>query len=170
MDKAKKKRLKKYIAWVCMVAVVALLAAMPLLARREVEASGPVASILQGQVTREDLQISLRGGGTLSAAKAENVELPKGVKIREFLVGNGDLVSEGDPVARVDKVSVMTAIVEVRDTLDYLREEMHDARDEKAASSVKATASSRLTLPCAAGWNTTRLPCIRRKTFAVSKT
>ena len=36
-------------------------------------------------------------------------------------------------------------------------------------SSVKATASSRLTLPCAAGWNTTRLPCIRRKTFAVSK-
>ena len=167
MDKAKKKRLKKYIAWVCMVAVVALLAAMPLLARRDVEANGPVASILQGQVTREDLQISLQGGGTLSAAKAENVELPKGVKITEFLVGNGDLVSEGDPVARVDKVSVMTAIVEVRDTLDYLREEMHDARDEKAASSVKATAGGRVKQVFAQSGDSVQTVMLRHGALAV---
>ena len=144
MDKMKKKRLKKYIAWISMVAVVALLAAMPLLARKEAEADGPVASILEDTVQLGSVDIGLQGGGTLSAGKAWDVELPKGVKITEFLVQNEDLVREGDPVARVDQVSVMTAIVQVRDTLDEIREQMYDARNEEAASSVRATAGGRV--------------------------
>jgi len=144
MEKAKKKRLKKYITWISMVAVVALLAAMPLLARSEVEEDGPVASILEGTVQLASLETGLHGGGTLSAGNAMDVELPKGVKITEFLVKNGDMVSEGDPVAVVDRVSVMTAIVQVRDAMDYIRDEMADAKDEKAASTVKATAGGRV--------------------------
>lgn len=140
MDKAKKKRLKKYIAWVCMVALVALLAAMPLLARSEVEEDGPVASVLEGTVRMGSVSTGLRGGGTLSAGNAMDVELPKGVKITEFLVKNGDIVREGDPVAAVDKVSVMSAIVQVRDSMEYIRDEMNEAKDETAASTVKATA------------------------------
>ena len=144
MDKAKKKRIKQYIAWISMAALVALLAAMPLLARSEVEEDGPVASILEGTVQLGSVETGLRGGGTLSAVNAVDVELPKGVKITEFLVKNGDIVKEGDPVAAVDKVSVMTAIVQVRDTLEYLQDEMADAKDETAASSVKATAGGRV--------------------------
>lgn len=140
MDKAKKKRLKQYIAWISLAALVALLVAMPLLARSEAEEDGPVASILEGAVQMGSVETGLRGGGTLSAGNAENVELPKGVKITRFLVRNGDLVSKGDPVAEVDSVSVMSAIVQVRDTLEYLQEEMADAKDESAASTVKATA------------------------------
>ena len=37
MDKAKRKRIKRYISWIVMVAVVAGLAAMPLLARKEAD-------------------------------------------------------------------------------------------------------------------------------------
>lgn len=144
MDKAKKKRLKQYIAWVTMAAVVALLAAMPLMARKEAQNDGPVASILEGTVQVGDIQTGLRGGGTLSAGNAMDVELPKGVKITEFLVNNGDSVREGDPVATVDKVSVMTAIVQVRESMEYIREEMADAKDEKAASAVKSTAGGRI--------------------------
>ena len=144
MDKAKKKRLKQYIAWISMAAVVALLAAMPLLARKEAQADGPVASILEGTVQVGDIRTGLRGGGTLSAGNAMDVELPKGVKITEFLVNNGDSVREGDPVATVDKVSVMTAIVQVRESMEYIREEMADAKDEKAASAVKSTAGGRI--------------------------
>lgn len=144
MEKAKKKQLKKYISWVLLAALVALLAAMPLLARSEAEADGPVASILEGTVQMGSLETGLRGGGTLSNGNAMDVELPKGVKITEFLVKNGDLVKEGDPVAAVDKVSVMTAIVQVRDSMDYIREEMADAKDEQAASTVKATAGGRI--------------------------
>ena len=144
MDKMKKKRLKKYGSWIAMVAVVALLAAMPLLARKEAEADGPVASILEGTVQMGAVETGLRGGGTLVPGNAMDVELPKGVKITEFLVKNGDLVSEGDPVAVVDTVSVMTAIVQVRDSMDYIRDEMADAKDEKAASAVKAIAGGKV--------------------------
>ena len=38
----------------------------------------------------------------------------------------------------------MTAIVQVRDTLEYIRDEMADAKDETAASTIKATAGGRV--------------------------
>ena len=123
MDKAKKKRIKKYISWISMALVVALLTAMPLLARKEAEADGPVASILTAQVSKGTIVSSLHGGGTISAETVEEVKLPSGVKITEFLVANGDLVSEGDPLAVIDPVSVMNAITGVQDTMDYLVEE-----------------------------------------------
>ena len=144
MDKAKKKRIKKVITWVSLALVVALLTAMPLIARQEAEADGPVASILSAEVTRGTISTALRGGGTISAETVEEVKLPSGVKITEFLVKNGQFVTEGTPVAAVDKVSVMTAIMEVSETMEYLREELEDARDEKVSSNIKATAGGRV--------------------------
>lgn len=144
MDKAKKKQLKKYIAWISMAALVALLAVMPLLARQEAEEDGPVASILEDTVQMGSLETGLRGGGTLAADHSGTVELPDGVKITGFLVKNGDMVSEGDPVAEVDRVSVMSAIVRVRETLDYIQDQMDEADSISATSAVKATAGGRV--------------------------
>ena len=144
MDKAKKKRIKKIITWVSLALVVALLTAMPLLARQEAEADGPVASILTAEVSKGTIVSSLHGGGTVSAETVEEVKLPSGVKIKEFLVKNGQFVEEGTPVAIVDKVSVMTAITEVNETMKYLRQELEDARNEKVSSSIKATAGGRV--------------------------
>ena len=50
MDKAKKKRIKKIITWVLLVAMVAGLTAMPLLARTEAEEDGPKATVHSGTV------------------------------------------------------------------------------------------------------------------------
>ena len=144
MDKAKKKRIKKYTSWIAMALVVALLAAMPLMARAEVEEDGPVASILSGTVEKGSVSTTLHGGGTLSANDAQDVKLPNHVKITEFLVKNGDVVEEGTPVAVVDKVSVMTAIMEVKETLEYLQEEIGSVRNETVSSTVSATAGGRV--------------------------
>ncbi len=144
MDKVTKKRNKKIVTWVALALVVALLAAMPLLARSEAESEGPVASILSGTVEKGDLDITLRGGGNLEAKDAQDVTLADGVKITEFLVKNGDLVSQGDPLATVDSVSVMTAILEIDETLDILQEKLEESKDEKVASTIKATAGGRV--------------------------
>lgn len=144
MDKVSKKRMKKILSWVAMALVVALLTVMPLIAKTEAEADGPVASILSGTVEKGQIHTSLRGGGTLNTDNAEDVKLPTGVKITEFLVKNGDRVAQGDPVAAVDKVSVMTAIMEVEDALEYLREEIEDVRNEKVSSAIRATAGGRI--------------------------
>lgn len=140
MDKAKKKQLKKITTWVLLAALVVLLTAMPLLAKAEVEADGPVASVYSGTVAAGSVSTTLQGGGTLKTEDVEDVILPTGVKITEFLVKNGDHVTEGTPLACVDKVSVMTAIMSVRETMDYLQKEIRSARDEKIGSTVAATA------------------------------
>ena len=144
MDKVSKKHLKRNLTWAAMALVVLLLAIMPLLARTEAEADGPVASVLSATVDRGSIGTSLRGGGTLKAAEEESVKLPSGVKIERFLVKNGDFVTEGTPVAQVDKVSVMTAVTEVNETLKYLREELEEGRNEKVSSSITATAGGRV--------------------------
>ena len=144
MDKAKKKRVRKVISWTAMAAVVALLAAMPLIARQEAEADGPVASILSAKAEKGSLTSAIHGGGTVEAETVEEVKLPDGVKITGFLVKNGQFVEEGTPLATLDKVSVMTAITQVSETLDYLREELQAARDETVPSAIKATAGGRV--------------------------
>ncbi len=144
MDKATKKRNQKMITWVSMALVVALLTAMPLLAKAEAEADGPVASILSGTVGKGDIHTVLHGGGTLSTKDTQDVTLAEGVKITEFLVRNGDIVDQGDPVAAVDKVSVMTAIGEVRDTMEQLQKKIESARNETVSASVTATAGGRV--------------------------
>ena len=144
MDKAKKKQLKKIVTWVLMAALVAGLAAMPLLAKKEVEADGPVASILSGKVEEGSIRTSLHGGGNLAVEDAENIRIPSGVKITEFLVRNGDRVTEGTPLAAVDKVSVMTAITSVKESMEYLEVEMRDAKNEKVDSTISAVAGGRV--------------------------
>ncbi len=144
MDKAKRKRIKRYLTWACMAAVVALLTVMPLLAKSEAEADGPVASILSATVQEGTITTALHGGGTLQAKDAEHVTIPAEVKITEFLVKNGQVVTEGTPVALVDKVSVMSAITGVTETLEYLREELEDAREESVDAAIYATAGGRV--------------------------
>ncbi len=144
MDKAKKKQVKKIATWVLLAALVAYLAAMPLLAKSEVEANGPVATIHSGTVENGSVRTSLHGGGNLKTKDIADVKLPSGVKITEFLVKNGDTITEGTPLAAVDKVSVMTSIVSVTETMEYLQEEIRDARDDKVSSNVTATAGGRI--------------------------
>jgi len=144
MDKARKKRIKKAVTWIAIAAVVALLTAMPLIARSEAEANGPVASILTAEVVEGSISTTLQGGGTISAERVEEVTLPDGVRITEFLVKNGAYVTEGTPIACVDKVSVMTVITQVGDTLEFLQEELEAARDNQVPSNIAATAGGRV--------------------------
>lgn len=144
MDKAKKKQVKKVATWVLLAALVAGLAAMPLLAKAEAEADGPVATVHSGTVEEGTVRTVLHGGGTLTTEDIQEVNLPTGVKITEFLVKNGDTVTAGTPLAAVDKVSVMTAITSVAETMEYLQEQMRSAKNEKVSSTIAATAGGRI--------------------------
>lgn len=144
MDKAKKKQVKKAVTWVLLAALVAGLAAMPLVAKSEAESDGPVATVHSGTLEKGTVQTALHGGGTLVTEDVEDVTIPGGVKIKSFLVKNGDTVAAGTPLAEVDKVSVMTAITEVTETMEYLQQEMKDAKNEKIDSTVSATAGGRV--------------------------
>lgn len=140
MDNVKKKRIKKYISWILLAVLVTGLAVMPLVATSEEDTDGPVASILSGTVETGSISTGLKGGGTLTSQEAMDVTIPTGVKITEFLVKNGDVVSKGDPLATIDRVTLMNTITSVQETMDYLIEEMADVTNESASTKVTAEA------------------------------
>ena len=135
-----KKNIKRVIAFVCIVAVVALLAAMPLLAKQDDTEDGPKASILSNTVSTGCINTELIGGGVLAEEDAVAIEVPSAVKLKEFLVSNGDAVTEGTAIATVDRVTVMTAISQVQETLEYLSEQIEEASDVDSEESVTALA------------------------------
>ena len=140
MDQGRKKNIKRAIAFGCALAVVLLLAAMPLLAKQDVEDDGPQASILSGTVAAGSINTELVGGGTLVEEERVSVSVLSEVKLKKFLVSNGDRVTEGTPIATVDRVTVMTAISQIQETLEYLSEQIEDARETDSDEKVTALA------------------------------
>ena len=140
MDKIKKKNIKRMIAIVCIVAVVVLLAAMPLIAKQDPKKDGPQASILSGTVSTGSINTELIGGGTLAEEDAVILSVPSAVKLKEFLVSNGDAVTAGTAIATVDRVTVMTAISQVQETLEYLSKQIEKASDTGSEETVSALA------------------------------
>lgn len=144
MDKTKKKNVRRYILWGVLAVVVAGLALLPALARQQDAQDGPVASVLEATVKEGSVQAIVRGGGTLEAGDGEDIELPAEVKITEFLVKNGQEVKKGDPVAKIDKVSALTAVTEIRTSMAAVEKQMETFSDEKSASTVTAPAGGRV--------------------------
>lgn len=141
MDKNLKKMRQRYIAWGCCAALVLLLAILPMAAAGKTGADAPQASILSAQVGRQDIQTQIIGGGQLSGEGAVSLTVPQDVKLTRYLVKNGDVVSQGDAIAQVDTVSVMSAITQVQETLDYLSEQIAAVSGETASETVSALSS-----------------------------
>ncbi len=141
MDKVLKKQRRRIFAGVAAAGVVVLLAVLPMLASGKGADSGVQASILSASAEYRDVDMEIVGGGQLASEASVRVQIPEEVKLTEYLVGNGDTVSEGDPIATVDKVSVMTAITGVQETLDYLSEEIAGTSSDTAPDTVKALAA-----------------------------
>ena len=142
----KKKSVKRYILWGLLALLTLWLALMPLMARQQQAEDGPKASILSTNASVGSIRAAIHGGGTLEAGDPEDINIPVDVKIEELYVKNGDFVQEGAPLAAVDKVSVMTAITEIQNSMSTVRKQMESASDEKAATEVSATAGGRVKL------------------------
>ena len=141
MDKQQKKLIKKYVSWALLAAIVILLACMPMIASKEQSETGPQASILTAQPESRSISTVILGGGKLIAEDPIEITIPAEVKVKEYLVQNGDLVTKGQPIARVDRVSVMTAISAVQKTMEEIRKELNATAGKKEPAQVNAKVS-----------------------------
>lgn len=123
MDKKKRAAVRRYLTLAAVVLLTAGLAAMPLLTAGSAPEEKQ-ASILTGTVVSGSLNRTLPGGGTLTVPDSVEVTIPEGVEITEFLIASGDVVEEGQPIARVDRISVMTAVKDIQDSIDAVAEKM----------------------------------------------
>lgn len=136
-----KKQAKKYLSWVLMASVVLILACLPAFAAREEPDSGPQASILSAEAEIRDISTVIQGGGTLSAEDTLEITIPAGIKLKEYLISNGDVVSQGQPIAAVDRVSILSAIAQVQDAMASLQEQLNAVRNDTLPETVTASAS-----------------------------
>ena len=133
-----KKYPKKRVIAVCLSAVLVILLAVLPMATSKGNDEGAKASILSGTVEKGEVSSVLIGAGTLAQQDGEKINIPSSVRIKKFLVSNGDSVKKGDDIAEIDRVTLMQAISDVQETMDYLREEMEDAKGESSTDKVTA--------------------------------
>ena len=140
MEKQQKKRIKKYTSWVLIAVLTATLAFLPMIAAKEEPETGPQASVLSAEAENREISTNILGGGTLAAEDAAEITIPAAVKIKEYLISNGDVVADGQPIALADRVSIMSAITQVQETMDYLREQLDDVSGDTAPDTITAAA------------------------------
>lgn len=140
---AKRKRTKNIIIAAVLVAVAILMAALPaMLSSGKAEEDKGVAKSIT--VQRGDIDSTVAGAGTLSGGDGVKITVPHGVEITEYLVQNGDIVTEGQELARVDKTSVMNTIATVQSNLEYIAGEVRTAASGATNAYLAAPAAGRV--------------------------
>ena len=138
----KKSKLRRILPWMGFALLALVLALLPRLAR-SVE-TGEKATILTAVATMGEVENTLGGGGTLTAEDPVEIEIPTAVEIEEFLVDNGDRVEARQPVAKVDRVTLLSTISEVQHSMDILTEKMQVALRDAEYSWLQSQAVGRV--------------------------
>lgn len=139
----KKHPIRNFLLLLLAAAIVAGLAAMPMLTAGQAEDKN-AASILSGTPERRDLYKRISSGAPLAAPQSEDVRVPSGVRVTEYLIANGDEVTAGTPVARVDDVSVMTAVKSVQDSLDTISKQLQTVRAKIEPGVISVNSANKL--------------------------
>ena len=119
-----KKSAKKYIFGILAVLLAAALVIIPFALESAKDASGDKASILSAEAALADISKTVSGAGTLTDEDAVEIKLPYGVEVTKYLVNNGDFVTEGQPLAEVDRIDVMNSIYEYQEDIEYVETQM----------------------------------------------
>ena len=101
-------------------------------------------SVYSDKVEKGDITKVVSGTGTLTDSVTESVELPSTIEITKWYVSNGDVVVEGQKLAQVDKVSVMSAIADIQDKLTSLDRTLSNKNEETISETIKANTNGKI--------------------------
>ena len=108
----------------------------------EAETDGAVTNvkILSGKVEKKDLTSLIQSTGSLEEQEAVPLTIPASVTVDFVCVHNGDNVTAGQIVGKVDKLSAMKAIVSVNQALTEIDSQLQKAHEAREDSTIKAPA------------------------------
>ena len=148
LNREKKQRRRKVVSTVIIViAVIAVaLVLLVLNLRRSVEKKFAAAEkeVLTYQVAPGTIHTLVTGSGVLAQVDEEEIKVPAGVEIDEVFPEAGDIVSEGDLLAKVDMASVMSALSDTQSQLKTLDRSINSAKDDTASTSITSGVSGRV--------------------------
>ena len=139
-----KRKRRNIILALLLIALAAGMAALPAMLRSAKPEKKDNAAILSARAERARVRTTISGGGTLTDQEGVAITVPKGVEITGYLVSNGDWVEAGQPVAAVDKVSVMQTIATVQKNLDYLEKQLRRNPGKVGTDAIYAPVAGRV--------------------------
>ena len=148
LNQEKKQRRRKVVRTVIIVIAViaAILVLLVLNLRRSVEQKFAAAEkeVLTYQVAPGTIHTLVTGTGVLEQVDQEEIKVPAGVEIDEVFPEAGDLVTEGELLAKVDMASVMSTLSDTQSQLKTLDRSINSAKDDTASTTLTAGVSGRV--------------------------
>ena len=142
MEERRKRR--NWILGIVIVLAAAAMALLPFLLRSGRQETPDTSSILSARVERGEIRSTISGGGTLAEEAGVRISVPKGVEVSEYLVSNGDWVEKDQPVAAVDKVTVINTIAVVQKNLEYIDRQIMGLASPKTTAVLTSPAAGRV--------------------------
>ena len=143
----KRKRRRIIITVVSIVTVLAiiLVVGVSFLRRRVREqfASGS-DEILSYEASTGSISTVVSGSGSLTDVDLEEITVPEGVEITEVKVKRNQAVATGDILATVDMASVVSAMADLQLQIEDLDEQISDAEEDAASTTITAGVSGRV--------------------------
>ena len=131
-----------WITVLCLVLAIALLvSSLPSAPRSSTSVRSSVRSC---QAQTQPISSVLYGAGTLAPQEGTELTVPDGLEIQNYYVKNGQVLSEGDPIAAFDPVAVKTAVTELQSVLKDVDEAIASAYDSSPSSIIQAGTSGRV--------------------------
>ena len=148
LNREKKQRRRRVVRTVIIVIAViaAILVLLVLNLRRSVEQKFAAAEkeVLTYEVKPGTIHTLVTGSGVLAQVDQEEIKVPAGVEIDEVFPEAGDLVTEGELLAKVDMASVMSALSDTQSQLKSLDSKINSAKDDTASTTLTAGVSGRV--------------------------
>ncbi len=132
--------------WIIAVIVIVLLIVMVKIftGQTSSDEAETEATVYSDTAGLSDISTVLPGTGTLEEEDAVALSLPDEVEVTKWYVSDGDTVEEGDVLASVDQVSVMTAIATVQSAMTSLDEALEECEDDAVSDTITAAADARV--------------------------
>ena len=110
---------------------------------REEYASGQ-GEVLSYDVTTGSISTVVSGSGSLTDVDLTSVTVPEGVEITDVLVKTNQTIAKGDILATVNMSTVISAMADLQAQIDDLDEQLSDAEDNAASTSITAGVAGRV--------------------------
>lgn len=94
---------------------------------RRGKAAESATTVQSTVVQKGTISNTIDASGNLEAAESVNVTIPTGVTVEEILVESGDQVTEGQELAKLNKTSIISALVDVQNSLESIEDQLDDS-------------------------------------------
>lgn len=145
-DETPIRRQSHWLLFLVPILVIAIVLKVLPMAKKQAQQSSVTVKekVLSVDVSAGKISNTYLAGGTLSEDSASSVSVPGSILIDSYAVSNGDLVSEGDLIATVNKDSVMAQIYDIQTLLADLDEDLKEELDTEDAEKIISSTAGRV--------------------------